>query len=34
MHLGQIILLVKQLAPGTIAFYDDADGLAKPTWRV
>ena len=32
MHTGQIILLTKILAPGTIRFYEDAGGLARPLW--
>lgn len=33
LHLGQLILLAKQHAPaGTVRFYDDANGLAKPIW--
>ena len=33
LHTGQIILLTKQYAPGTIQFYEDAGGLAIPRWR-
>jgi uncharacterized damage-inducible protein DinB len=33
MHTGQIILLTKLYAPGKIRFYEDADGLARPTWQ-
>lgn len=33
LHTGQIILLTKQHAPGAIRFYEDAGGLAIPTWR-
>lgn len=33
MHVGQIILLAKQQAPGAIRFYEDAGGLARPLWR-
>jgi uncharacterized damage-inducible protein DinB len=33
MHTGQIILLTKMMAPGAIAFYEDAGGLASETWR-
>jgi uncharacterized damage-inducible protein DinB len=33
MHTGQIILLAKMLAPGTIRFYDDAGGRATERWR-
>lgn len=32
MHTGQIVLMTKTYAPGTIAFYRDANGLAQPTW--
>jgi uncharacterized damage-inducible protein DinB len=32
LHTGQIILLTKQFAPGTIRFYEDAGGLAIPRW--
>jgi len=32
-HLGQIILLAKLHAPGSIAFYEDAGGLARPIWK-
>ncbi|HUF31168.1 MAG TPA: DinB family protein [Gemmatimonadaceae bacterium] len=33
MHTGQIILLAKMMAPGTIRFHDDTGGLATPVWR-
>jgi uncharacterized damage-inducible protein DinB len=33
MHTGQIVLMTKIYAPGKIRFYDDADGLARPTWH-
>ena len=33
MHTGQIILLTKMYAPGKIHFYEDAGGLARPTWH-
>ena len=33
LHTGQIILLTKQLAPGSIHFYEDAAGMAVPRWR-
>jgi len=33
LHLGQLILLAKQLAPGSVRFYEDAGGLARPLWR-
>jgi len=32
-HLGQIILMAKLRAPGAIAFYEDAGGLATPLWE-
>ena len=31
-HTGQIILLTKMFSPGSIAFYEDAGGLATPLW--
>jgi uncharacterized damage-inducible protein DinB len=33
MHTGQIVLLTKIYAPDKIHFYDDAGGLARPTWH-
>jgi uncharacterized damage-inducible protein DinB len=33
MHTGQIVLLTKTYAPGKIHFYEDAGGLAQPTWH-
>ena len=33
MHTGQIVLLTKIYAPDKIQFYDDAGGLARPTWH-
>jgi uncharacterized damage-inducible protein DinB len=33
MHTGQIITLTKMYAPGKIHFYEDAGGLAHPTWH-
>ena len=33
MHTGQIIFLTKIHAPGQIHFYEDAGGLARPTWH-
>jgi uncharacterized damage-inducible protein DinB len=33
MHVGQIILVAKMHAPGGVQFYEDAGGLAQPTWR-
>ncbi len=32
MHTGQIILLTKQYAPSKVQFYEDAGGLATPTF--
>jgi uncharacterized damage-inducible protein DinB len=32
LHLGQIILVAKLHAPGTVRFYEDAGGLARPLW--
>jgi uncharacterized damage-inducible protein DinB len=34
MHTGQILLLTKIYAPDKIHFYEDAGGLAKPTWQL
>ena len=33
MHTRQIITLTKMYAPGKISFYEDAGGLAHPTWH-
>jgi uncharacterized damage-inducible protein DinB len=33
MHTGQIIFLTKTYAPNKIHFYEDAEGLARPTWH-
>lgn len=33
MHTGQIILVAKLCAPGSIRFYDDAGGQATEIWR-
>jgi hypothetical protein len=33
MHTGQIVFLTKLYAPGKIRFYEDAGGLARPTWH-
>ncbi len=33
MHAGQIIFLTKMYAPNKIHFYEDASGLAVPTWH-
>jgi uncharacterized damage-inducible protein DinB len=32
-HLGQIVLVVKQHAPGALLFYEDAGGQARPLWK-
>jgi len=32
LHTGQIILLTKQFAPGSVQFYEDAGGLATPRY--
>jgi hypothetical protein len=33
-HLGQIIMVAKEHAPGAIRFYEDSpDGKAKPIWK-
>jgi len=32
LHLGQIIWAAKTHAPGTIRFYEDAGGVARPLW--
>jgi uncharacterized damage-inducible protein DinB len=29
-HTGQLILIAKWLTPGSVQFYDDRDGLARP----
>ena len=33
MHTGQIVFLTKLYAPGRIQFYEDAGGVARPTWH-
>ncbi|MFN2636426.1 MAG: DinB family protein [Gemmatimonadaceae bacterium] len=33
MHAGQIVMMTKMHAPGSIRFYEDAGGLAKPLWH-
>ena len=33
MHTGQIVQLTKLYAPGSIKFYEDAGGLARPLWQ-
>lgn len=32
MHTGQILLLAKMYAPGSVKFYEDAGGVAIPLW--
>jgi len=32
-HLGQIVLIVKTITPGSVRLYEDADGLARPLWK-
>ena len=32
MHTGQILLLAKMFAPGSVRFYEDAGGIAIPLW--
>ena len=32
-HLGQIIWVAKEVSPGAIRFYDDANGRARPIWK-
>ncbi|MEO8576342.1 MAG: DinB family protein [Gemmatimonadales bacterium] len=32
MHTGQVLMIVKMRSPGTVRFYDDADGVAVPLW--
>lgn len=32
LHLGQIVFIVKAHAPGSVKFYEDAGGLARPIW--
>jgi len=33
MHTGQIVFLTKLYAPGRIQFYEEAGGVARPTWH-
>lgn len=33
LHLGQIIWAAKMHAPGSIRFYEDEGGVARPLWR-
>ena len=32
-HVGQIVLVSKTFAPGSVRFYEDAGGLARPIWN-
>jgi uncharacterized damage-inducible protein DinB len=32
-HLGQVVLIAKQHAPGAVVFYEDAGGQARPVWK-
>lgn len=32
MHTGQIIMLAKMFAPGSVKFYENAGGIAIPVW--
>jgi uncharacterized damage-inducible protein DinB len=32
LHLGQVVLIAKIHAPGTVRFYEDVGGLARPVW--
>ena len=32
-HLGQIVFVSKETAPGRVKFYEDAGGLARPLWN-
>lgn len=32
LHLGQIVFIAKVHAPGSVRFYEDAGGLARPIW--
>jgi len=32
LHLGQIILIAKWLQPGSVKFYEEAGGFARPVW--
>ncbi len=32
-HLGQIVLVAKQHAPGALRFYEDAGGQARAIWK-
>ena len=33
LHLGQIIFVAKLHTPGSVKFYEDAGGLARPIWQ-
>jgi uncharacterized damage-inducible protein DinB len=32
LHLGQVVFIAKSRAPGSVKFYEDAGGLARPIW--
>ena len=32
LHLGQVVFIAKARAPGSVKFYEDAGGLARPIW--
>ena len=32
LHLGQVVFIAKLRAPGSVKFYEDAGGLARPIW--
>ena len=32
-HLGQIVMVAKEVSPGAIRFYDDSGPYARATWR-
>lgn len=33
LHAGQIFFVAKERAPGSVRFYDDSTGIARPIWR-
>ncbi len=33
LHSGQIFFIAKERAPGSVRFYDDSTGIARPIWR-
>lgn len=32
LHLGQVVFIAKAHAPGSVSFYEEAGGLARPIW--